>query len=373
MKYYIGVDLHRQFSQFAVLDEIGQTVGQFRAQNDKIELSDKLRIYPPQDTKVVVEASRGTLWFVDFLESLGYQWLVGHPLKIKAIASARIKNDKIDAKVLAHLLRTDLVPAAYIPPAPYREWRDIIRYRISLNHSRKRLKNKIHAVLIKYNVIHGFSNLFGKQGRLFLKNDLENRIPEYSRLIVLNYLALIENFDQKMKEAEQKIVAIAKDIPEAKLLTTIPGIKHFTALLILGEVGDVRRFPSPKKLCSYAGITPSVHQSANIQRYGSITKQGSSHLRWALIEAAQKISRYPKFKKLAYRLKIKKGWNTAKVAIARKLLTTIYYMLKYQQPYFPDGWTISDSKKNPLKNPSTVTVDSGQLHGCLYGQKPHTI
>ena len=84
-------------------------------------------------------------------------------------------------------------------------------------------------MLIKYNVIHGFSNLFGKQGRLFLKNNLENKMPGYSRIIILNYLALIENFDQKMKEAEQRIVAIAKDIPEAKLLITIPGIKHFTA------------------------------------------------------------------------------------------------------------------------------------------------
>jgi transposase len=257
--------------------------------------------------------------------------VIAHPLRTKAIASAKVKTDKIDATTLAQLLRADLIPRAYIAPPVIRDLRELLRYRASMVRIRTKVKNKIHAILIKNGINSPFSDLFGKRGREWLKT-IEVRTVYL--LAINGYLQLIDFLDGQIKPVTREIDLMAKDNPHAKLLETIPGIGHYSAMLILGEVGDFSRFPSAKHLVSYAGLNPSVHSSGGITRYGRITKQGSSWLRWIMVEVASIASRHsPRLGRLHSRVAYKHGHNTANIAVAREILTICYYLIRKGESY----------------------------------------
>ncbi|MEM5793018.1 MAG: IS110 family transposase, partial [Candidatus Aenigmatarchaeota archaeon] len=142
------------------------------------------------------------------------------------------------------------------------------------------------------------------------------------------YLVLLRVLDYKIEETSKQISMLKEENPQAKLLTTIPGISEYSALLIMAEIGDIRRFKNAECLCSYAGLVPSTYQSGNKQYHGKITKQGSKWLRWILIQAANKaITRDNALQRFYKRLEQKKGRKIAIVATARKMLTYIYAML----------------------------------------------
>lgn len=171
-----------------------------------------------------------------------------------------------------------------------RELRELLRYRVSLVRMRTRVKNKIQALLTKNGLQHPFSDLFGKAGRRWLAS-LELR-PVY-RNTLEGYLRILDSMDREILPVTGEINIRAPADPKAKLLVSVPGIGHYTALLILSEIGEVERFPSPGHLVSYAGLNPSVYFSGGVTRYGRITKQGSSWLRWILTESASIAARHP--------------------------------------------------------------------------------
>lgn len=273
-----------------------------------------------------MEATCNWAYLYESLEDLADEILLAHPLKVKAIASARIKTDKIDAGILAHLGRVDLVPCAWVPPRPVRDLREVLRHRAFLVALRTRLKNRIHATLTKLGIEHSFSDLFGKRGRQWLKT---LQIREPFRQIIDQDMRVIEALDDEILKLSQDIRARAEITQEAKLLMTIYGIGEYSALLILAEIGEISRFPTPKHLVSYAGLCPSTYQSGGIDRHGRITKQGSRWLRWILIEATQKWAKRPgRLGDYYRRIAKKKGIKTARVALAREILTAIFWMLK---------------------------------------------
>ncbi len=186
--------------------------------------------------------------------------------------------------MLAHLLRSNLLPASYIAPREIRDIREVLRYRASLVAIRVSLKNKIHALLSKNGILFPYTNVLGKKGQLFLKN---LQLRDSYRQCLDGYLRLAETLKTLIEELETTIVMLAEKNDQAMLLTTIPGIGYFSALLIVSEIGDIQRFPSAKKLCSYAGLVPRVYSSGGKTRYGSITKQGSRWLRWILVETSK--------------------------------------------------------------------------------------
>jgi transposase len=287
----------------------------------------------PGSTFAVLEATGNWSYMYDVLAEGVEEVVLAHPKRVKAIAAARIKNDKIDARMLAHLARADLVPTSYAPPPEIRELRDLVRHRARLVRERTRHKNRVHNILARYNLHSPYSDLFGKGGRVFLQ-DIRDQLSGTHHLLLDNYLAMIDAVEERLKPVNQAIRAWAKADPRAELLMTMPGIGFYSAGVIVAEIGDVKRFTGYKQLCSFAGLVPSTRSSDTQVRHGRITKEGSPWLRWIMVSAAQKApASSPRLAQFFERITRRHGKKTARVALARKMLKIVYYMLLNDAPY----------------------------------------
>mgnify|MGYP000424447629 CR=1 FL=1 len=293
---YIGIDYHKRYSVATQMDETGKILSQIRLSNDSDTLLGYLRGLP-KGTKIALEATGSWYYFYEMAEGMGLDIHLAHPLKTRAIAAARIKTDKIDSTILAHLLRTNLLPTSYIPARATRDAREILRYRASLVFLRASLsaciaqaglKNKVHAILGKNGLVARCDEIFSKGGIAWLRS-LEVR-PCY-RQALDGYLNLAEQLNCLIGAVSRQIEQMVKKDPRAVLLTTIPGISYYSALLIISEIGDINRFPTYGHLLSYGGLVPSVHSSGGRTRLGRITKEGSKWLRWILVETGYHAAR----------------------------------------------------------------------------------
>ncbi len=327
---YVGVDYHKRYLVATKMDERGRVLEQIRLSNDSQTLS-RFAEDLPDGSKIALEATGNWYYFYEVLEDKCPEIYLAHPLKTRAIAEARIKTDKIDSTILAHLLRAELLPTSYIPPREIRDMREILRYRASLVSLRTSIKNKVHVILSKNGINIEFSDIFGKKAIKYLKGLTLRACYKQG---IDGYIRLVETLNGLIDEVTETIKGIVEDNPKARLLTTIPGISYYSALLIVSEIGEVWRFPSARKLCSYAGLVPSVHSSGGKTRYGSITKQGSRWLRWILIELSHHfINGSERMKKMYSRISRSHGKNTARVAVAREMLKVIYYILRDGKPF----------------------------------------
>lgn len=321
---YVGLDIHKKQNFATVVDEKGIVLQQSIVRNKDREMEKFLEPFQT-NTKFALEAC--SVWepIYDFIDSKGFDVSLIHPKRTRLIAESRVKTDKIDATVIAQLLRADLIHRSYVPDRETRKLRFLVRHRKALVRTRVQIKNRVHAILAREGVTHELSDLFGKQGLLVLKNiPLRNE----NRFAINHNLGLLEEINLKIKETDEYIATKAEGIKEIELLKTIPGISTYSAMVIYAEIADIKRFPNWKKLCGYSGLTSSVYQSGETERYGNITKEGSKLLRWILIQCVQKTTRKPNGLQIFY-LKIlkKKGTKKANVAAARKLLVYIYIML----------------------------------------------
>lgn len=322
---YIGIDLHKRYSFVTTMDTKGNIINQKLVEHNSKDLGDLLSSIDENDN-IAMEATTNWYYFYELLESKTKNISLAHPAKTRVIAEAKLKNDKVDSKMLAHLLRTDLLPKAYIPSREMRDLRELLRYRASLVRFRTQIKNKIHAIISKNGIDFPYSDLFGKAGIALLK---QIKLRKPYRQSIDGYLAIIEQVNILVDKISKEIDQIAMIDDKAQILMSISGIGAYSALLILSEIGDVSRFPHENNLVSYAGLAPSVHSSGGKTYHGHITKQGSRWLRWILIQAVPHVvDSSPNYKRLYNKLVAKKGKGTAKVAIARKLLIAIYYMLQ---------------------------------------------
>ncbi|RLI84807.1 MAG: IS110 family transposase [Archaeoglobales archaeon] len=262
----IGLDIHKKHSYAAVVDESGKIVEETRIKNTKETLEQFASKY--RGAKAVIEATSNYRYIYDVLENY-MEVKLAHPYKTRIIAEARIKNDRLDAKMLAHLLRANLIAESYVPPKEVRELRDLTRMRKALIEDRTRIKNRVHAILAR-NGIFDYPSPFTKKGMDYLKRI---DISETDRKLLEINLSVIERINEEIKEIDRIIQEKAKVDGDALLLTTIPGISYYSALLIKAEIGDVNRFPNKFKLISYAGLCPSIKQSGNKEIKGHITKQ----------------------------------------------------------------------------------------------------
>jgi transposase len=305
MSVYVGIGVHRKRSQVAVINEGGEVLASRNVSNGI------------QPVLGVFEAAFGWGWLVELLEDYGFDPHLVHPLQCKAIASARLKNDKVDAAILAQLLRADLLPEAWIAPPPVRQLRALLRHRAQLVRLRTLLRNRIHAVLAGHG--HGRpAGCWSGPGRAWLAG---LPLPAASREVVEDDLALIDALQIPIDRLDWEVRQRARAEPAVKVLTQLPGAGPFTALVILAEAGDISRFGSARKLASWAGLTPTVRGSDRTVRHGHISKQGSAWLRWILCEAAQTAKRHPGFAATYQAIARRRGKKIATTAIARKLLT----------------------------------------------------
>jgi len=344
---YVGVDHHKKFSYMSIMNEEGIVVKEGRVNNTQEALK---RFFGNSDEpkKAVLEAGRNWTVMHDWLEEELGEVKLAHPKKVKAIAEAKIKTDKIDAKILAHLLRADLIPEAYVPKPETRAIKNVLRQRMFFVKLSSMTKNRIHNIIDRYPSLRNQinpSDLFGKQGLEWLRGlDLPNKVD---KKLLDEEMNLLSYLTERIKSSNSWITKLGEEDNRVKLLMTIPGIGKFFALLIVSEIDNIERFRNKDKLASYAGLIPSVRSSADRTFYGKIVSHGNRYLRWALIEAAWPAIRKDLHLKLVYqKIRQRKNPNIAKVAVARRLSTIVYRVLSEKRTY------ITNYPGRPHKLPS---------------------
>ena len=291
----------------------------------------------------MVESLTGARLVHDTLEQEGWQVEIADAQKVKGLAPLACKTDRIDAWVLAELARRDLVPAIWLPDADVRAERERARFRLHLVRQRSRLKQRVHATLLAHGRPCPVSDLFGARGRQLLAR---LALPEPWRGTLQASLRLLDELGREIAACEAELARLGADHRYVPLLTTVPGIGSVLAYTIAAEIGDIRRFPSPRKLAGYSGLCPRVYQSGASDRRGRLSKQGPKYLRWALIEATMHARKHPayrdRYQRTKQRLGRQRGAKVAQVDLARRLSEAIWHMLTRNRPFAPAGAT------NPL-------------------------
>jgi transposase len=330
----MGVDLGKRKSRIAVLDGKGEIYTEGKIANHKgtIERFVK-RLREP--VTMVCETGNKSFWLADIMEDCGVGVNVANAYKVKLIAEARVKTDKVDARILAELLRVKFIPEVYIPKQEIRVWREVFRGRGHIVRMRTQLYNRIHSILDRYGIEYQAKQLRAK-GALSWLETLE--LPEAIRVSIEQYMKLIyqltEQVDVFEKRLKKKIKLDEKAKYTIELLISIPGIGWLSALALYLEIVDIRRFKSPKKLYSYTGLIPGVHQSGEVQRGGKLTKQGNSLIRWMIVEDAWRTISCDKYYGSLYdRHKKKIGKTRAILPVARALLYAVYQVWLQERRY----------------------------------------
>ena len=324
---YIGVDLHLRFCYMTVLNTSGAILRQGRVANDAANLQAFFNAWKApgkEEEKILVAVEACGFWpaFVEVVEPLVDRVVLVHPAKVKAIASAKLKNDRVDSAVLAQLLRANFLPEAWKANRETRDLRERLRLRISLAQDRTRYKNQVHATLHQHGLTAPVSDLFGTGGRAWL-SAVVVRPP--TRQTIDTGLRMIEQLDREVQVLDRQLRQAAQEDPDARCLMSIPGIGAFTAMVLKAEIGDIRRFPNKKSLYNYAGLIPVMRDSAASQHRGGITHAGSRLLRWVMSEAALTAARYsPPVRAWYERLARRKHPHVARTALARKLLGVVW-------------------------------------------------
>jgi len=330
--FYLGIDLHLKRTFMVLMNAKGEIIEKERISNQ--EITKYLQKKVPQETYAVLEATRNWPFMYDVLNEHVQQVDLVHAKGVRAIANAAVKTDQIDASTLAHLARMNYIPKAYAASKETRDLRQLLRHREWMVRQRSKAKNRIHAVLAAYNLVSPVTDLFGAVGREYLYDVMEKELRPSSRRVVEDHLSLIDHLTERIRALEKSISLNEKEEHIVNLLRSMPGVGRLIALIILAEVGDISRFHSPKALCSWAGLTPKVHSSDAVVQHGHITKEGSRYLRSAMVQAATTACRVsPKWYRVHEHMAYRCGRRAARVAVARRLLTVIYYMWKRDQPY----------------------------------------
>ena len=320
---YVGIDLHRRRSVIVQMSPEGERLGVARIDNDPFELARQVASWG-ESPEVVLEATYGWYWAVDVLADAGAKVHLAHPLGVKGFAYRRVKNDVRDAADLADLLRMGRLPEAWIAPPEVRALREAVRHRAKLVALRSGLKAQVHAVLAKQGVRVAMSDLFGAGGQRLL-DELALDAPFAARVTSLRRLIDACTFEIDMLTRRTAIELRGHRGYQA--IQAIDGVGPLLAAVFVAEIGDVRRFARAEQLCSWAGMTPRHRESDTRVHRGRITKQGNHLVRWAAVEAVQRLHGGPVGSTRA-RLAERRGANIARVAAARKLLTLVYYGLR---------------------------------------------
>jgi transposase len=329
-KRYVGLDTHKQYVMVGAVNATQAVVLPPRKVS-LVEFEDWARKHLRPTDEVVLEATTNAWYFYDLLEPLVERVVVGHPPHIKLIAAALVKTDKKDTMTLAKLLSVNMIPPVWVPPQEVRELRALISHRQRLISQQTRTKNRLRSLLQRLHLVPPGGDLFSQTNRPWWLNlDLSSS----EKLRMRQDLLMLDHLSPLIQEVEAEIERLSLAEPwveQTPYLLQLPGIGLLTAMTILSAIGDIRRFPTAKKLVGYAGLGAKIHSSGQTHRTGGITKQGRKELRAILVEAAWIAIRYNQhwrdlFDALAFRI----GRQKAIVAIARKLLVVIWHVLSAQ-------------------------------------------
>jgi len=330
---FLGIDLHKREAQVAVRNDDGEVIEETRVNNEDLEaIAERY-----SSGEALLEATTNYFYIYDLLsEYLDVK--VGHPPKLKAIAQTDRKTDQIDAKELSRLLWLGSVPESYVPTDEIRECRSLVRGRISLLQERTKYANKIHSLLLDNGMTEEVKPL-STSGRAYLE---ELSLPAPWDGLLASYLSVIETLTEEIDRLDERIEDRAKRLEATRLLMTIPGVSHYTALVIYAELGEIDRFDRAKEVVRYVGLNPVVRESGDSRFEGGISKNGPGKVRWLLVQAVHSAVHTvedPYLSRFYHRIDRRKNSQKAAVATARKLLVSIYHMLDRGEPYDPPGVT----------------------------------
>jgi transposase len=292
--------------------------------------------------KAVVE-STGNMCIktYDAFESNGLEVKLTNPVKTRAIAEARVKTDKLDSKILAHLLRADLIAECYVPSRDVRLSRALLSHRVSITQEQTRIKNRIHSLLDKYDLECKYHDIFGAHGIRWLAN---LQLNGYDNQILQSLLRQLE-FLQDEEETASSV--IAKDATHNRydpIIMSMTGFDYYSASVLAAYIADINRFPSPSHLVSWVGLCPSVHQTGESLYMGRM-KGGSRKVKWIMIQAANTAIRTDLRMRTYYERKLRRHHhNVAVTHVANKMLRIIWHMPRENHLYNERKQQLYESK-----------------------------
>jgi transposase len=369
MVRYIGMDVHREFAQLAVLED-----GLVRDEGKIGVTPEALRQWAQQlrtDDQVALEATGNSDAIANLLTPLVGRVVVSNPSKTRAIAEAKVKTDKVDARILAQLLAADFLPPVWLPDERTRSLRRQVMRRAHLVRQRTRIKNQVHAILARNLApTPPVSDLFGRAGRHWLSRQ---QLPLDERATVQALLRQLEFHGNELAIVDKELAVEALTDPVVARLMTIPGVDAIAGISIVAAVGDFTRFDDPNKLVAYVGLNPRVRQSGNSAPvHGRISKAGRAHVRGVLVEAAWSASRAPGPLRAFYqRVKARRGFQKAVVATARKMTVLAWHLVTKDQDYAFARPALVTYKRRKLELAAGAPSRRGNygLPGAAYNDK----
>jgi transposase len=356
----IGLDLHRDFCEVAICEDgVVRSAGRVEMASERLEA---LAAGLESTDRVAMEVSGGAWEVARILEPHVERVVVVSP-DDTGIAQARTKTDSLDARTLAGLLWKGGLEAVWVPDERARVVRRRLARREQLVRTRTRVKNEVHAVLMRR--LKGkppYSDLFGVKGRRWLR---QLTLPPEEAETVQAALRHIAFLDREIEQVERMVAKQMLTWPEAKRLMTVPGVNLIGAATFLAAVGDIARFRNSRKLVAYLGLDPRVRQSGEQPaRSGSITKRGSVSARWALVEATWSVVGQPGPLRAFYlRVRSRRGHGKAIVATARKLAVLFWCMLTRGQDYAHQQPSLTAQKLRRLELAAGAPVRKGKPSG----------
>lgn len=335
--YYVGLDVASGSSFIYLIDRKGKKVESKEIPTDKHGYRSYFKKWKGKAIKVAVEAGGHTRWIYDDLRRIGIEVYVVNPNKVKLIAETKRKTDRVDAKVLAELLRIDGLPERiHMVEGDSRELRDLLKARQLLIKSATSLMNHLRG-LLRQEGIRLNAEVF-RNAEIFHKLKKREDIPRHLQPVIESYRRSIQELLKERGELDKTIGGYKnKDI---ELLKSVPGIGEVASKTIYSAIGTIKRFKNAKKLTSYCGLVPSVRSSGERTEYGHITREGRSEVRRVAIQGAHAILRSKNIgskplKAWHERVAKRRGFKTALVGLARRLLQIIFYVLRDRREYDP--------------------------------------
>ena len=325
----IGCDFHPSFQQVAIFDNRTGEIQEKRLQH-RAEAEQFYGALAGREVLVGMEACGHYPWFERLLAELGMELWFGDAARVRASVVRQQKTDRRDAEHLLNLLRENRFPRIWVPSLEVRDVRQLLVHRHKQVQARTRTKNQLQAMALSCGV-QKKRKLWTKAGRAELE---QLPLLPYAAQRRKRLLEALDELEAEIVELDRRVQEEARQRPEAVRLMTHPGVGSVTALAMVLTLGPAERFESGKQVGSYFGLIPREDSSGGKQRLGKISKQGSSFLRFLLVEAGQTAVRYdPLLKRFYRRLAVRKNRSIAKVAVARKLATRLYLMLREDWTY----------------------------------------
>lgn len=353
---YVGLDVHKREITACITGADGKCLAtrKFPLTRTRLEAFAQVTLRPTDH--VALEATTNSWAVAAILRPHVARVVVSNPMATKAIAQAKVKTDKVDAQVLAQLLRCDYLPGVWHPDGPTQQMRQLTGRRAGLVAQRTAIKNRIHSVLAM-RLVETPETLFGKTGRAWLDEQLAtSQLDADAVMLIESDLALLEGLAAQIDRFDRRLAELAWQDERVRLLMTLPGVDVTVAEALLAALGDFTRFKTPADAAAYLGLVPSTRQSAERCYHGPITKRGNVQARWMLVQAAQHLARHPgPLGHFFRRLKARKNHNIAVVAAARKLAVIAMHMLKSNEPYRYAVPTTTQTKLAKLRVRATGT------------------